>query len=59
MTGPNLYAGNAIDRAAHRRGDPDWIEAQFLRPDSRILPVWRSESLIQVAEPPAAGRVAS
>lgn len=57
MTGPNLYAGNAIDRAAHRRGDPDWIEAQFLRPDSRILPVWRSESLIQVAEPPAAGLV--
>ncbi len=57
MTGPNLYAGSAIDRAAHRRRDKDWIEAQFLREDSRILPVWRNESLIHLAEPPAAGLV--
>jgi len=59
MTGPNLYAGSAIDRAAHRRSDADWIEAQFHHSEARILPVWRNESLIQAVEPPAASLVSS
>ncbi|MCE2510762.1 MAG: NAD(+) diphosphatase [Alphaproteobacteria bacterium] len=57
MKARNLYAGGAVDRAAHRRNDADWIEAQLHHAETRILPVWRNQNLILATDPPAAGRV--
>jgi NAD+ diphosphatase len=43
---PNVYACGSIDRAAHRRKDPDWLAAARAAPETRILPVWRARSLV-------------
>lgn len=44
--GPNFYAGGRIERAAHKRLDPDWVAARFGDPRTRVYPVWRSQNLI-------------
>lgn len=43
----NLYAGGALDRAAPRRKDAGWVTAMLTAPDSRRLPVWRSQSFVE------------
>ena len=43
---PNVYACGSIDRAAHRRKDPDWLAAARAAPETRIVPVWRARSLV-------------
>lgn len=41
-----FYTHPAIGRAAERRGDADWVAAQLVHPDMRLLPVWRGKNLI-------------
>ncbi|HYG91893.1 MAG TPA: NAD(+) diphosphatase [Azospirillum sp.] len=43
---PNVYACGSIDRATHRRKDPDWLASARAAPESRVLPVWRARSLL-------------
>lgn len=42
----NPFAGGGLDRATHLRGDPRWISDRLSDPSSRIVPVWRSRSLV-------------
>ncbi len=42
----NLYAGGSLDRASMLRKDAAWIANRLRAPGSRLLPVWRSLSLI-------------
>jgi len=51
---PNFYAGLELDRRAERRGDKDWIESLLRKPDSRLVPVWRSRNLVVEGETPQA-----
>ena len=41
MTAPHTFGGNPLDRAAVERRDPDWINTQLERADTRVLPLWR------------------
>lgn len=41
MTVPHTFGGNPLDRAAVERREPDWINAQLKRADTRILALWR------------------
>ena len=43
---PNHFAGGEIDRAAARRVDPEWVARRLRDPDARVVPVWRSRSLV-------------
>ncbi|MBM3488630.1 MAG: NAD(+) diphosphatase [Alphaproteobacteria bacterium] len=54
MQQPNFYASARLDRAAHRRGDPDWLERLRRDPTTRIIPIWRSRSLVVTGEQPQA-----
>lgn len=49
-TGP-AYGGGWLDRAADRRGDPEWIAARLADPTSVLLPLWRDTSLVRDGEP--------
>ncbi len=42
----NFYTNKALDRAAHRREDLDWLRARLRHPASRLVPVWGSENLV-------------
>jgi NAD+ diphosphatase len=55
-TANNFYAGGGLDRAAHLRDRPDWLEAALARPMTRLVPVWQSRNLIAevTASPTAA-----
>jgi len=44
---PNYFAGGALDRASERRGDPEWVAGRLERPETRVVPVWRSRSLVR------------
>jgi NAD+ diphosphatase len=47
MKAPNFYAAAGIvDRAGWRRKDPDWLAARLTDPESRFVPVWRSQNLV-------------
>ncbi len=54
MTRSNVYAGVALDRAAHLRGDALWLRARLGAPESRIVPLWRGRSLVGQGAPPRA-----
>ena len=43
---PNVYAGVPLDRAAHRRKDPEWLSAALAAPQTRIVPVWQARTLV-------------
>lgn len=47
---PNWFAGGAIDRAANRRGDPEWVAAWLPQPSTRVVPVWESSSFVLPVE---------
>ena len=56
MKPPNFYAANGLDRAGHRRREPEWLARQLAHPDSLFVPVWRGQNLVasvtrQDAEP--------
>jgi NAD+ diphosphatase len=46
MKVPNFYAANGLDRAGHRRREPDWLEAQLAHPETLFVPVWRGQNLV-------------
>lgn len=56
---PNFLSSGALDRAARRRQEPDWIAARLDRPDSRLIPVWRGRSFLAAGEGARAGAVAA
>ena len=54
---PNYYAAGGYDRAAHLRKDDAWLTERVGHPLSRIVPVWRNQSLVvsgQDKNPPRA-----
>jgi NAD+ diphosphatase len=55
MKVPNFYTATALDRAGHRRREPDWIAEQLAHPETRFVAVWRGQNLVATgAESPAA-----
>ena len=44
---PNVYTGSPLDRAGDRRDDSAWINGRLQDPDSQVVPVWRSRSLLR------------
>jgi NAD+ diphosphatase len=42
---PNPYSMSGLDRADHRRCDPEWLAAHLRHPATCIVPLWRSRSL--------------
>jgi NAD+ diphosphatase len=53
----NVYAGLALNRAAERRRDANWLADRLADPRTRILPVWRERNLIRRIEPGVGGPV--
>jgi len=51
---PNVYAAALFDRATHRRRDEAWLAAARAHAAARAVPVWRSNSLVRLGEPPEA-----
>ena len=48
-TRPNPFAGGELDRATHLRADRERLSGLKSDPSSRIVPVWRSQSLVREA----------
>ena len=42
----NFYTDGALDRAAHLRRGEGWLGDLLARPDTAIIPVWRSKNLV-------------
>ena len=42
----NVFSGGAIDRLSRLRRDAARLAEQLERPETRVLPVWRSQSLV-------------
>lgn len=51
---PNFYAGLTLARHSERRRDPGFIAAHIAGTATRVIPVWRSRSLIRLGEAPLA-----
>src|SRR3546814_14964832 len=43
---PNVYGFGGLDRSAHLRAHEDWLEELLDRPDTRLVPVWRTRSFV-------------
>jgi len=43
----NTFAGNPLDRASDRRGDPDWLAAQLASADSLGVAIWNGRPLLE------------
>jgi NAD+ diphosphatase len=54
MTRPNFYAGLRLERHSERRRDDAFVAARIAGTAARIVPVWRSRSLVALADPPRA-----
>ena len=52
MKVPNFYASGGIDRAAYLRADEEWARQQIEDRDARIVPIWRTQNLVQPGDPP-------
>jgi NAD+ diphosphatase len=46
MRPANFYAAAGIDRAGHRRKDPDWVAERLSHASTRFVPVWRTQNLV-------------
>jgi NAD+ diphosphatase len=46
MKPPNFYAANGLDRAGHRRREPEWLAQQLAHPETFFVPVWRGQNLV-------------
>jgi NAD+ diphosphatase len=46
MKSPNFYAANGLDRAGHRRRQPEWLAQQLAHPETLFVPVWRGQNLV-------------
>jgi NAD+ diphosphatase len=47
-----VYAGCGLDRAAHLRADPAWLDARLADPSTLIVPVWRDRTLFSGEDRP-------
>jgi NAD+ diphosphatase len=47
----NVFAGPYLERAAHLRADPAWIDGALADPRCRVVPVWNSLSLVATGDP--------
>lgn len=43
---PNIFANNPLDRAGHRRTDPEWMKEQLSNSASLAVPLWNLKPLI-------------
>lgn len=43
----NIYSGGSLDRAGERRGDAGWLAERLAHPTTRLIPVWRGQTLIR------------
>jgi NAD+ diphosphatase len=50
----NVFAGPYVDRASGLRRDAAWLDQALRAPDSRFVPVWRTQNLIRREPIPAA-----
>jgi NAD+ diphosphatase len=50
MKEPNFYAATGLDRAGFRRKDPTWLAERLADPQSRFVPVWRTQNLVLTIE---------
>ncbi|PPR14716.1 MAG: NADH pyrophosphatase [Alphaproteobacteria bacterium MarineAlpha12_Bin1] len=50
MNSKNFYATVSLDRQANRRSDTAWINGKLNSQKSRILPVWRDQSLVSTGK---------
>ncbi len=46
----NTFAGNPLDRASDRRGDPDWLASQLASPESLGVAIWNGRPLVEDAK---------
>jgi NAD+ diphosphatase len=46
----HFYSSTWMDRAEERRGDADWLAAQLRDARTRVVPVWRQRSLVQIGD---------
>lgn len=46
---PHVFAGNPLDRGDVQRRQPQWLETQAANPQSRFLPLWQLNVLLQTA----------
>lgn len=46
----NVLSGLSLDRATEIRSDPERLEEVWRRPDTRVLPVWRSRHIVVQAQ---------
>jgi NAD+ diphosphatase len=44
---PNLFSGNYLDRASHRRLDAEWLEAALRNPETLIVPIAGGRNLVR------------
>jgi NAD+ diphosphatase len=44
---PHVFAGNPLDRGDAQRRQPQWLEEQAVNPQSRFLPLWQLNVLLQ------------
>ena len=44
---PNVFSGPYLDRAAHLRKDPGFLDAALRDPTTLLVPVWQSRSLLR------------
>lgn len=58
MPPPLVYSGCALDRAARQRRDTAWVADRLRDPQTRLVPVWRDQSLVIPGGAPSAAAVA-
>ena len=46
----NFYTDGGLDRAAHLRRGAGWLEELLARPDTAVVPLWRSKNLVSGLE---------
>ncbi len=54
----NVYAGGALDRVAHLRGDAAWLAARRDDPRSRYVALWHGHCMVHGDDPPRAALLA-
>ena len=50
MRAPNFYVSAEVERWSERRRDDNWITERLSSPRSYLLPIWRSRSLMALAD---------
>ena len=46
VANPNFFTGNPLERLSEKRGDKDWLKAQFDHPEGVMVPFWRGMPLL-------------